>query len=138
MIVAPAKLQEIADRVVAAMRVRHRPVEVKWDLQKLPLAFMGRQIPYDVVLKETHHEHNGDQVAFSVIFATKPSCDWRGALEFYVFEKDLQHVTGWIADMAVMDEYRKLHTYLNNLLYAGRKIAILTSVIEVKLQRKNR
>lgn len=136
MSVGTAKLQEIIDGVHRLLKLRHRETDAKWNGATLPIAFLSKKEAVDVVLKPLDFEHEGEKAHFSVIISSKPTSDWKGAIEFYIFERHLPYVAGWIAEIITLREYRRVNELLLKITLEHKKMAILTSPIEIKQKKQ--
>lgn len=132
MSLSTAKIQEIIGGVERLLKLRNRETEAKWNGATMPVAFMSKKESLDIVLKAQDFEHEGEKSHCTVIISSKPTCDWKGAIEFFVFDRHLPYLAGYLAEFITLREYRRINDLILKITMEHRKMVVLTSPIEIK------
>jgi hypothetical protein len=125
-----AKLSEIVGNVERLTKGTRIEVKGNWQHGRMPIAFTSSKGSLDVVFRPA------DQAACSMIVSSKPSADFKGAVEVFIREEHLPYIAKWVADLMVLKEYHRIHSYLSKILYDHNNLCFVSSVIEIKQKKQ--
>lgn len=131
----PYILKDIIDNVLRLTKGNRQDIQANWNGIHMPVAFTGRRGSVVVLLTPTEVVHNGDDAAISVTISSKPTADFKGAIELTVFPEQMPYLAGWISEFIVLSEYRRIHELILKKLYQHERLGMVSSIIEIKKKR---